>query len=198
MNTTALKWIGHSLAVFAGAALLSGCVDGAPMGPNRGAALVGQGSVSESRIADVTACPELAAPAGSKLAFHTYADGVQIYRWNGASWSFVGPSAVLSADANGNSTVGIHYAGPNGPVWESNSGGTVVGAVQKRCPVDAGAIPWLLLGAVSTEGPGVFHRVTHIQRVNTVGGNAPANPGSSIGEEARVPYTAEYFFYREK
>jgi len=40
--------------------------------------------------------------------------------------------------------------------------------------------------------------VTQIQRVNTVGGNAPANPGSVTGEEARVPYTAEYFFYREQ
>jgi hypothetical protein len=195
MNTTALKWVAQSLTVFAGAAFLSGCVDDAPMGPNRGAALVAQGSVSESRIADVTACPELAAPAGSKLAFHTYADGVQIYRWTGASWSFVGPSAILSADAAGNGTVGIHYAGPT---WESNSGGKVVGAVQKRCTPDAGAIPWLLLGSVSTEGPGVFHRVTHIQRVNTVGGNAPAGAGSFVGEEARVSYTAEYFFYREK
>jgi hypothetical protein len=72
----------------------------------------------------------------------------------------------------------------------------VVGTVVKRCTPNPAAIPWLLLDAVSTEGPGIFHRVTHIQRVNTVGGNAPANPGSVTGEEARVPYTAEYFFYR--
>lgn len=57
------------------------------------------------------------------------------------------------------------------------------------------AIPWLLLGAVS-QGPGVFHRVAFIQRVNTVGGNAPSDPGSFTGEEARIPYTTEYLFYR--
>jgi hypothetical protein len=195
MNTTALKWIAQSFAALAGAALLSACVDNAPVGPNRGLAFWAQGSASESRIADLSACPDLKAPANTKLAFHVYAQGVQIYRWTGASWSFVGPSAVLSADADGKSTVGTHYAGPT---WESNSGGTVVGAVQKRCTPDAGSIPWLLLGAVSTDGPGVFQRVTQIQRVNTVGGNAPANPGSVTGEEARVPYTAEYFFYREQ
>jgi hypothetical protein len=32
--------------------------------------------------------------------------------------------------------------------------------------------------------------------VNTVGGKAPTDPGSFVGEEARVPYTAEYYFYR--
>jgi hypothetical protein len=38
--------------------------------------------------------------------------------------------------------------------------------------------------------------VTFIQRVNTVGGNAPTDPGNFPGEVTRVPYTADYFFYR--
>ena len=59
----------------------------------------------------------------------------------------------------------------------------------------ATAIPWLLLGAASTEGPGVFDHVTFVQRLNTAGGKAPANPGTTVGEEARVAYTAEYYFY---
>ena len=75
------------------------------------------------------------------------------------------------------------------------SGGKLVGTVLEHCTPDPSAIAWLLLGAVS-DGPGVFQRVTFIQRVNTVGGNAPADPGSSTGEKARVPYTTEYFFYR--
>ena len=103
------------------------------------------------------------------------------------------PSAVLSADAAGYGTVGIHYAGPT---WESVSGSKVVGTVAKRCTPDPNAIPWLLLSAVTSEGPGIFHRVTAIQRINTVGGNAPAGPGTFVGEEASVHYTAEYFFYR--
>jgi len=68
-------------------------------------------------------------------------------------------------------------------------------AVQQRCTPNPNAIPWLLLSAVA-DGPGVFHRVAFIQRVNTVGGNAPSSPGSVVGAEARVPYTTEYFFYR--
>jgi hypothetical protein len=48
------------------------------------------------------------------------------------------------------------------------------------------------------DGPGFFHRVTYIQRVNTVGGIAPSTAGRDVGEEARVPYTSEYLFYRSK
>ena len=118
---------------------------------------------------------------------------MQVYRWDGASWVFVEPSAVLYADAGEHGVVGTHYAGPT---WESNSGSKVVAAVDERCTPDANSIPWLLLHAVSAEGPGVFGRTAFIQRVNTVGGKAPAAGGSAVGEIARVPYTAEYFFYR--
>lgn len=38
--------------------------------------------------------------------------------------------------------------------------------------------------------------MNHVQRVNTLGGTAPAGAGSFVGDEARVPYTAEYYFYR--
>jgi hypothetical protein len=64
------------------------------------------------------------------------------------------------------------------------------------CTPNASAIPWLKLETVSSEGPGIFNGVTFVQRVNTTGGTAPATPGSFVGEEARVPYTAEYYFYR--
>jgi hypothetical protein len=141
------------------------------------------------RTPDLSACPDLA--ADGKLAYHVYAKGVQIYRWNGSAWTLVGPDATLSADAAGNSIVGTHYEGPK---WESNSGGTVAGTVAKRC-TQPNAIPWLLLDATS-EGPGIFHRVTQIQRVNTVGGAAPSAPGAFVGAQERVAYTAEYFFYR--
>ena len=203
MNTTALQRLGLSLA--AAAALLAACVDEAPVGPTRRAAIPaplaasaaaakGGGAAvgNDNRAPDLGACQNLQAPAGSKVAYHVYATGVQIYHWTGTSWAFDGPSAVLSADAGGKSKVGIHYAGPT---WESVSGGTVVGKLLERCTPNPNAIPWLLLSAVS-EGPGVFHRVVFVQRVNTVGGNAPSSRGSFVGAEARVPYTTEYFFYR--
>jgi hypothetical protein len=147
----------------------------------------------DNRVPDLGSCGNLEVDAGNKVAFQVYAEGVQIYRWDGASWVFVAPEAVLTADAAGSGIVGTHYAGPT---WESNSGSTVVGAVAKRCPAGAADIPWLLLRAASAAGPGIFARTTYIQRVNTVGGVAPAAPGAAVGETARVPYTAEYFFYR--
>ena len=139
------------------------------------------------------ACGTLQVQPGNKVSFHVYALGVQVYRWNGASWDFVGPIANLYADDNYRGLVGTHYGGPT---WESNSGSKVVARRVADCTPDASAIPWLLLETVSTDGPGIFSSVTFIQRVNTTGGLRPTTPGSVIGEEAKVPYTTEYYFYR--
>jgi Protein of unknown function (DUF3455) len=138
-------------------------------------------------------CDRLQVQAGNKVAFHVYALGVQIYRWNGTSWVFVAPSARLFADAEYQGEVGIHYAGPT---WESHSGGKVVASRLESCAPEPTAIAWLLLQRVSSEGPGIFDSVTYIQRVNTAGGLPPAGPGPFIGAEEEVPYTAEYYFYR--
>jgi hypothetical protein len=138
-------------------------------------------------------CDSLQVPPGNKVAFHVYALGVQVYRWNGTSWVFVEPVANLFADDNYRGKVGTHYAGPT---WESNSGSKVIATRMAACSPDQTAIPWLLLRTVSTDGPGIFNSVTYVQRVNTMGGLAPTTPGSSIGAEAKVPYTTEYYFYR--
>jgi hypothetical protein len=138
-------------------------------------------------------CDELQVPLGHKVSFHVYALGVQKYRWNGTSWVFLGPEATLFADANYRGKVGTHYGGPT---WESNSGSLVVGERRAGCPADPTAIDWLLLRAVETDGPGIFSSVTYIQRVNTTGGKAPAAPGSYVGQEVRIAYTTEYYFYR--
>lgn len=138
-------------------------------------------------------CGSLQPPGGNEVFFRVYAIGVQVYRWNGASWDFVKPVANLYANANYRGKVGTHY---EGPTWESNSGSKVVARRLTGCTPDSSAIPWLLLETVSSEGPGIFSKVTYIQRVNTAGGLRPSIPGSTIGEEARVPYTTEYYFYR--
>ena len=147
---------------------------------------------NDNRAPEVPAAIQV--PGGTnKVHFHAYAEGVQIYAWSGTSWVFRAPEAVLY-DADGD-VVGIHYAGPT---WESESGSKVVGArVASASSASANSIPQLLLKAVSVEGPGIFARTTYIQRVNTHGGLAPAASGTTIGQEVRVAYTAEYFFYRE-
>jgi hypothetical protein len=165
-------------------------------------ALLALESISVARASEDNRAADLPTPLcdrlqvqGGRVAFHVYALGVQIYRWNGTSWAFVAPAARLFADAEYHAEVGIHYAGPT---WESNSGGKVVASRVESCAPDPTAIPWLLLQTVSTEGPGIFDRVTSVQRVNTAGGLPPAAPGSYIGAEEEVPYTAEYYFYRDQ
>ena len=138
-------------------------------------------------------CERLEVPEGNKLSFHVYARGVQVYKWNGAGWAFVGPIATLYADAGYHSQIGIHYGGPT---WESNSGSIVKAAAVERCTPDPSAIQWLRLATTANSGPGIFGSVTFIQRLNTAGGLAPTEPGTTIGQVVEVPYTTEYFFYR--
>ena len=138
-------------------------------------------------------CDSLQVPAGNELAFHAYAIGVQKYTWNGTAWVFVAPAAVLYADPGYHGQVGLHYAGPT---WQTKSGSKVVGRRIAACSPDPNSIPWLLLAAASSDGPGVLNGVTFVQRLNTVGGIAPSTAGTAVGQEADVPYTAEYFFYK--
>jgi len=157
---------------------------------------------NDNRSPDVPTAIQV--PEGNKVSFHVYAEGVQIYTATasatsptGFAWTFTGPEAVLY-DLDGN-VVGIHYAyaGPTRPAWETTSGSLVVGArFVPPVTVDTNAIPWLRLDAVATEGPGVLERTTYIQRVNTTGGLAPSALPTTAGQQARVPYTTEYYFYR--
>jgi hypothetical protein len=159
------------------------------------AAPVGAEPGNDNRAPELVGdCERLRVEAGHKVVAHAYAVGVQVYAWNGTSWSFVGPEAVLyQGDDEDGAEMGIHYAGPT---WESVSGSKVVATVAERCFPDPDAIPWLKLKASASEGPGIFDGVTFIQRVNTVGGLAPADPGDFVGEVVEVPYTADYYFYR--
>jgi len=193
MNTTS-RWLGRSLLVVT-AALASACANEAPVtslgaaGTRKGIAVA---DVSDgNRLPDLTACPQLAAPAGSTLLLHAFGIGVQIYHWNGTSWGSATPAATLYADAGGHGQVATHFAGPS---WQSNSGSKVVGTVVNRCTVDPASIQWLSLTGVTT-GDGIFASANFIQRLNTVGGNSPSTAGSTIGQEARIPYTADYLFY---
>ena len=138
--------------------------------------------------------------ASESLALIVPAKGVQIYECRAKKdqadqyeWAFVAPEADLF-DARG-AKIGKHYAGPR---WESNDGSTVLGSVKERADAPRpDAIPWLLLTSKS-EGPsGSFSNVTSIQRLNTVGGVAPAAGCSqgNAGTVGRVSYTADYYFF---
>jgi hypothetical protein len=141
--------------------------------------------------------PEVLRPATTEMLGTTVgARGVQIYECRarkdggGYEWAFVAPDADL-LDAQGRA-IGRHGAGP---YWQSADGSRVVGTVKARADApESSAIPWLLLSTKSSGPAGAFSNVSSIQRVNTVGGVAPATPCTAqfAGTPARVPYTAEY------
>ena len=81
-------------------------------------------------------CNDVQVPAGHKVSSHVYAQGVQIYRWDGASWVFVAPSADLFADAGYRHKVGTHYGGPT---WESKNGSKVIGSRVAGCVPKSGS-----------------------------------------------------------
>ncbi|HYS16576.1 MAG TPA: DUF3455 domain-containing protein [Candidatus Binatia bacterium] len=144
--------------------------------------------------------PDKLKPAMTEsLSMIVRAKGVQIYECRAKTdqagayeWAFVAPEADLF-DARGNKT-GKHYAGPH---WESTDGSKIFGSVKERADAPTGAIPWLLLSAKSVGPDGAFSKVTSIQRVNTVGGVAPAAGCSQAvaGTSARINYTADYYFF---
>lgn len=156
-------------------------------------ALAATPSTAQAQGPELGPCQNLTVSAPFRLTFHAYANGAQVYRWDGSSWVFLGPVADLYANEGETGQVGTHYAGPT---WESVSGSNVVGRLIDKCPADPTAIPWLVLEGVYSAGPGIFNGVKRIQRVNTTGGTAPVTPGSTVGEIANVPYTAEYYFYK--
>jgi hypothetical protein len=139
-------------------------------------------------------------PSSSILLFDLDASGVQIYACEADPedatefvWTFKAPEADLSN--NRGEHVGTHFAGPT---WEALDGSAVIASVLERADApDASAIPWLLLEATDHMGSGVFSTITYIQRLDTVGGIAPAEGCDEAheGEEARVPYEATYAFF---
>jgi hypothetical protein len=145
---------------------------------------------SDNRAPEVPA--EIAVDSSTnKVQVQALGIGFQVYTWDGSTWTGPVPDATLF-DSEGN-FVASHFEGPS---WQSSSGSKVVGGVTGKITVDETAIPWVRLVPLSRQGPGVFADVTFIQRINTVGGKAPATNGTVVGQIAKSPYTANYIFYR--
>jgi Protein of unknown function (DUF3455) len=160
----------------------------------------GSASAQGTPPAVVQVPANLSPPESSVLLFELAARGVQIYACEANPddpaefiWTFKAPEAELF-NLRGE-LAGTHFAGPT---WQGNDGSAVVGEVLERDDSpDAGAIPWLLLGAKEHRGSGAFSTIAYVQRFNTVGGVAPSEgcDESHEGEEVRVPYDATYAFY---
>jgi hypothetical protein len=144
----------------------------------------------------------LKVPSNQSLLFKAAAKGVQIYICTAKAesktdfeWTLKAPSADLFTDRG--VLLGKHYAGPT---WEWQADGSkVVGAVSAKVNApQKDAIPLLLLKAKSHQGQGMLGAVNWIQRLDTLGGKAPATGCDLTHQQAkvRVPYTANYYFYR--
>jgi hypothetical protein len=137
----------------------------------------------------------------SQLFLVVAAVGVQKYTCQAdGTWLFTDPEATLYKTTGASKPIGTHYLNfaTGRPVWELNDGSSVEAARFAAASGGAGNILWLLLQArVTTAGPGGdrLTQTTYIQRLNTVGGVAPATP-CTPGATAAVPYTADYFFWR--
>jgi Protein of unknown function (DUF3455) len=139
------------------------------------------------------------------------------------AWILFTPQATLFSDEL--KEVTTHFFSPNpfepspgpfadGPVratWQhSKDTSTVWGKVvpgdssTDSAFVAQGAIAWLRVTIVGAEdgpaGGDTLTATTYIQRLNTHGGVAPATGCTSpadVGNQAFVPYSADYYFYRK-
>ncbi|MNR82195.1 hypothetical protein D3C72_129500 [compost metagenome] len=138
-------------------------------------------------------------PAGNKVVMKTVGIGDLTYQCRAKAnmtdafeWVLAGPDAILY-DGNKNA-VGKYYGGPT---WEANDGSKVTGKQVAVSP-NPGSIPLQLVQANPSMGKGAMTDITYIQRLNTVGGAAPATPcgASNAGAKQIVKYQADYVFYR--
>jgi len=80
--------------------------------------------------------------------------------------------------------------------WKATAAAKSLESAPRAATPDATANPCYGLNVVTLRGRGFSIALRPFKRVNTVGGIAPATPGTVVGQEARVPYKAEYVFYR--
>ncbi len=127
------------------------------------------------------------------------------------AWTLFTPQATLFGEQD--DQLITHFFSPNPDeqgivraTWQDSSDTSTVWAraiAAAADPTGSGAIAWVKLQTAGTaEGPTggtTLSKTTFVQRVNTVGGSAPATGctvPTDIGRKAFVPYTADYFFYR--
>jgi hypothetical protein len=164
---------------------------------------------------------------GNEAFLLGHAFGTQNYvcKPSGSGVSFVlfTPQATLLKD-NDDRQITTHFFSPNpaepntdatvtatGLIrasWQARDSSTVWAKVHQPdgvLTVDPHAIAWLLLDVVGTQdgptGGRTLSDTTFIQRLNTTGGLAPATGCTSsadVGNQAIVPYTADYVFYKKQ
>ncbi|MGH9868985.1 MAG: DUF3455 domain-containing protein [Candidatus Polarisedimenticolia bacterium] len=163
--------------------------------------------------------PGIPAPAGTEAFLAGHAIGTQNYiclpSAVGFAWTLFGPQATLFGE--GGRQIITHFLSPNPDesglaraTWQHSRDTSAVWAFATASSSDPnfvapGAIPWLILDVVGDEdeptGSDTLSEATAIHRVNTTGGVAPptgCTQAADVGSRTFVPYTADYFFYRDE
>lgn len=140
-------------------------------------------------------------PSGHRVAMETVGMGDITYQCGPKKdmadqfeWVFVGPDARLN-DRSGKQ-VGKYYGPP--ATWESMDGSKLTATQIAVAPNGAGNIPSQLVKGNAAMGSGAMTGVSYIQRVNTLGGVAPASAcaAGNAGAKQVVKYQADYIFYK--
>jgi hypothetical protein len=159
-------------------------------------------------------------PPPNEVAFVGHAIGTQNYvclpSGSGVAWTLFTPQATLFRKHGQQLTTHFFSPNPNPEdnrtvraAWQhSRDSSTVWGRVTDMSVdshfVAPGAIPWLTAETAGVQkgpaGGDLMTEITFIQRLNTVGGSAPAtgcSVATDVGKKAFVPYRADYFFYED-
>jgi hypothetical protein len=173
---------------------------------------------AQDRITPPAVPIDIEVEAGYKPFFRGHAVGTQNYICapaatpSGVDWLPIGPQATIFDEAMEQTMT--HYASKNPlkndaiqATWQHSRDSGAVWAKRKAGSTDANyvapdAIEWLLLEVTGEmAGPTGGDKLTgalFLQRVNTVGGKAPATGCSAETVNTRrfVAYEADYYFYR--
>ena len=143
--------------------------------------------------------PQMRAGGNEVPAFRLRANGTHVYECRavqgGYAWTFLNPDATLF---EGTRSIATHTSPA---MWESSTDrSSTSGRVAATQPAGSGNLPWTLWRTQSSGDGGIFTGVTSVQRVNTVGGVAPATGcgDTSIGTETRVNFSADFVFYKRR
>jgi len=135
-------------------------------------------------------------PEGRIEVLRLHGQGSQIFRCDavaaGPRWVYRLPEAEL-AGADGR--VAVHH-GAN-LSFEHVDGSRLVGEIVDHVAAPAdNSLPWILMTTRSF-GTGVLAGVTHVQRIDTLGGMPPPQcDAAQLGQVLRVPFSADFVFFR--
>lgn len=162
---------------------------------------------------------EIEVPSGHSVYLKGHAVGTQNYvclpEGDKLKWKLMAPQATVFYTSRGGTPqqTMTHFLGaypvgygPAFPSWQHSADSSQVWGRKRDesddpAYVEPGAIKWLLVEVVGAErgpaGGSALAETTFIHRLNTSGGIEPSPECTNLGALVLIPYTADYFFYRE-